>query len=363
MLKFKQKRLLGGLLALALLTLVVSSSPVKAEGEDHVTFSEVMYDLPGGDQNREWLEIYNFGESEIQLNAENWRFNDGSNHTLRLVQGDWNLEPGEAVVLTSNDQTFLAEHENFEGTVIDTVMSLNNAGATLRLSANSGQSFFTTLSYESGWGAGGNNKTLEKIELAGNNERENWKEAEVDGGTPGAVETPEEEEEPEVFEQHLVLRAGWNYITSYVVPEDDSFQNIMQPLIDRGIYDYAKDAHGRIFMPGRINQINTWQAGEAYQIRIRRSGELVIRGTSIIDDAVSLTEGWNYVGYLLADQKPVESLLACLPENSVEAVKNQAGKFYWPNYPYKNFDYFLPGQGYLINMRQAVDLDWSCLAD
>ncbi|MDP2586632.1 MAG: lamin tail domain-containing protein, partial [Candidatus Komeilibacteria bacterium] len=314
------------------------------------------------DNNREWLEIYNSGNEAIELNAESWRFNDGSNHTLRLVQGDWNLEPGEAAVLTSNDQTFLAEHENFEGTIIDTVMGLNNAGATLQLSADGGQSFFTSLSYESAWGAGGNGKTLEKIELAGNNERENWREDEVDGGTPGYVEVPEQEE-LEVFEQRLVLRAGWNYITSYVAPEDDSFQNIMQPLIDRGIYDYAKDAHGRIFMPGRINQINTWQAGEAYQIRIRRSGELIIRGTAVIEPTVSLTEGWNYTGYLLADQKPLGSLLTCLPENSVEAIKNQSGQFYWPDYPYKNFDYFLPGQGYLIKMRQAADLDWTCLAD
>lgn len=362
MLSNKRKRFIGGMLALALLVPIIKVAPVAAEGEENVTFSEVMYDLPGGDNNREWLEIYNFGDEAMELNSEDWRFNDGSNHALRLIQGDWNLEPGEAAILTSNDQTFLAEHENFNGTVIDTVMSLNNAGATLQLSANGGRSFFTSLSYESGWGAGGNGRTLEKADPAGANERDNWRESAVDGGTPGAAPEPEEEEQ-EVFEQRLALRAGWNYVASYVAPEDNSFENIMRPLIDRGIFDYAKDAAGRIFVPRRINQIGTWQAGEAYQIKIRRSGELIIRGASIIEPRVSLSEGWNYIGYLLADQKPVESLLVCLSENSVAMVKNQAGKFFLPDYPFKNFDFFLPGQGYLIKMSQAADLDWSCLAD
>lgn len=355
----KKQKFFRPAVMLLLLGFLISGAAikVKADGEAAITFSEIMYDLPGGDNNREWVEIYNYGQEAIELNANAWRFNDGSNHTLRLVQGDWTLEPAEAAILTADDQTFLSEHQDFNGAVFDTAMSLNNNGGTIILSV--GGQIVSEVDYSVNWGAGGNGKTLAKIQPAGANEADNWAESATDGGTPGIVELPEEE--PQIIEQSIALRAGWNFVASYVVPEDDSFQNILQPLIDRGIFDYAKDASGRIFVPGRINQINTWQAGQAYQIKIRRSGELVIRGTETVSPQVRLAAGWNYVGYLLNEGRPVESLLACLPENSLEWVKNQRGNFYWAQANFKNFQNFFPGQGYLIKVNQDVDLDWTCL--
>ncbi|MDO8784614.1 MAG: lamin tail domain-containing protein [Syntrophales bacterium] len=363
MLKQKQKSLVASILVLALVLPLAKAVPVLAEGEENITFSEVMYDLPGGDNNREWVEIYNTGEQAVELSSDTWRFNDGANHALRLVQGDWNLEPGEAVVVTSNDQTILAEHQNYEGTVIDTVMGLNNASATLSLSVDNGQNFFTSLSYQSEWGGAGNGKTLEKIDPAEANEQANWQESQVDGGTPGAVEVPEEEEEErELLEQTIVLSAGWNIVSSYIIPEDNNIDSVLASLIEANVLESVKDQQGRFNVPGRIHQIQNWNSDEAYQVRVSRPISLIISGYERISPQIELSAGWNLVAYPFSRQYEVRSLTnQCLSAGELGIVKNNYGQFYVPAFNFSNILGFLPGQGYFMKVTQDAVLDWSCL--
>ncbi|MDZ4221862.1 MAG: lamin tail domain-containing protein, partial [Patescibacteria group bacterium] len=151
--------------------------------------SEVMYDLPGGDNNREWLEIYNSGNEAIELNAESWRFNDGSNHTLTLTQGSLAIPAGGYAILASDAQTFLDSHAGFTGTVIDTVMSLNNTSDTLKLSSDKGESFFSDTTYENTQGADGDGNSLQFLDGA-------WIAASETPGASSSAGAPAEEEAP-----------------------------------------------------------------------------------------------------------------------------------------------------------------------
>lgn len=163
---------------------------VKAAASD-IVFTEIMYDLPGSDTGHEWVEIYNMGSGPVTIvegsGNDSWRFNDGSNHILTLVQGNLVLQPGGVAVLTSTSTTFLADHPSFLGTLINTVMSLNNTSDTLKLSADKGATFFGEITYQNTWGGNGDGKSLEKINLTGSNELTNWRASAADGGTPGVV--------------------------------------------------------------------------------------------------------------------------------------------------------------------------------
>jgi len=170
-----------------------------------IVFSEIMYNPSGSDSKKEWVEIYNSGAESIIIiegsGNDSWRFNDGSNHTLTLMQGSLTIPTGGFAILASDGATFLAEHTGYVGTVIDTVMSLNNTSDTIKLSSDKGESFFGSVTYENSWGADGDGKTLEKISLSGANDISNWQISSAPEGSPGeasgAEEIPEEEESAE----------------------------------------------------------------------------------------------------------------------------------------------------------------------
>ena len=160
-----------------------------------LVINEIMYDLEGSDtingKSREWMEIYNNSGHEIILTggSSGWRFSDGSNHLLNepAAQGYMAIPAGGYAILAGDAATFLIDHSGFGGTVIDTVMSLKNTSATLKISAPDG-TIIDEVTYNSSWGANGNGKTLErKSASGGSNDAANWSFSSVDGGTPGAV--------------------------------------------------------------------------------------------------------------------------------------------------------------------------------
>ena len=155
----------------------------------NVVINEIMYNLPGTDSKHEWIEILNTSDAEIDLTG--WKFNDGSNHILNEPpknggQGLLRISAGEYVILTEDAATFLTDYPGFSGTVIDTVMSLNNTSATLKI-LNSENNEIDLITYENIWGADGDGKTLEKINPQGTNTQNNWQISVSNEGTPGIL--------------------------------------------------------------------------------------------------------------------------------------------------------------------------------
>lgn len=158
-----------------------------------MVISEIMYDLDGSDSGREWIEVYNAGSEAVEVlagsGANTWRFFDGSNHILNLVNGTSTIAVSEYFIIASDAQNFLTEHPGFALAVFDTVMSLGNSSSTVALSFDGGQSQGISSDYDSAWGANGNGKTLEKINLTQESAVSNWQESFVLGGTPSVVKS------------------------------------------------------------------------------------------------------------------------------------------------------------------------------
>ena len=147
-----------------------------------IVFTEIAYDLKGADDGREWVEIYNVSAGEIDITG--WKFNDGDNHLLNVPpknggRGAMIIPPGGYAVLADDAAVFLNNHPGFSGTVIDTVMSLNNTVGTLTLFDKDGAAI-DIASYQKESGANGNGLTLEKV-------GQTWRESVSDGGTPGSA--------------------------------------------------------------------------------------------------------------------------------------------------------------------------------
>lgn len=129
-----------------------------------VEISEIMYDLEGADSGREWVEIFNNSESEVDL--KDWKFNDGSNHILNdppknSGKGSLIIPARGYAIFADNAETFFSEHISYNGILIDTVMSLNNTAATLKLFNKEGTEI-NSVNYNNASGASGDGNSLQK---------------------------------------------------------------------------------------------------------------------------------------------------------------------------------------------------------
>ena len=149
----------------------------------NIVITEVMYNPAsdqGADASAEWIEIYNNG------NLENL-----SSYTLDGKQLIGSINSDEYLIIAKNIQGFESYYgnndsiwNNLDGSynVIESSFSLVNTEDTIDLS---NEDFSEILTYSSIWGANGNGFTLQKIDVDKGNDRENWNESSVYGGTPG----------------------------------------------------------------------------------------------------------------------------------------------------------------------------------
>ncbi|MEA2053145.1 MAG: PEGA domain-containing protein [Euryarchaeota archaeon] len=144
----------------------------------HVNINEIMYNLPGLDRNREWIELFN-GAPEA-INVTGWTFFENSPDSYYLFtrgKGSMVIPSGGYAIIAADVTTFLNEHPACNCTVIESGFWLSNTRDSIALK-DASSAIIDAVSYHNSWGAAGNGKTLE-LNLTGG-----WEESLVDGGTP-----------------------------------------------------------------------------------------------------------------------------------------------------------------------------------
>jgi|GEM_PF-1181372 len=134
-----------------------------------LTINEIMYNPSteqGDDAYLEWIELYNEGDSEIDLT--NWKI-DNYNFD------DYNLSPQEYVIVARNKDRFTLYYNHSNCTVLDGYFSLSNTADSINLSDGTAE---IIVDYNSSTGADGNGHTLENYE--------GFYESLCINGTPGA---------------------------------------------------------------------------------------------------------------------------------------------------------------------------------
>ncbi|MCK4918275.1 MAG: PKD domain-containing protein [Candidatus Pacebacteria bacterium] len=132
-----------------------------------IEMTEIMYDLEiGSDAGREWIEIYNSGTEDIDI-GELKLYEAEINHKIKPIieGGNTILAGGDYAILLDNYEKFKEDYPNFSGLVLDTVFSLKNTGELLIL-RDSELVDINSVNYLSDWGAGGDGKSLQKINNA-----------------------------------------------------------------------------------------------------------------------------------------------------------------------------------------------------
>lgn len=123
--------------------------------------TEVMYDVEGTDTDREWIEIYNNEDVAVDVSTHKL-FEANTNHSLEVVQGDKNLQIGGYAVIVQNKDKFKTDWPNFTGPIFDSSFSLSNDGEVISIK-DKDLNIISELNYNSGMGASGDGKSLQKI--------------------------------------------------------------------------------------------------------------------------------------------------------------------------------------------------------
>ena len=123
-----------------------------------VQVTEIMYNAPGSDTGREWVEVSNTGATPVDLSG--WKlFEAGVNHALSLTSGTTTLLSGATAVIANNTEKFLVDYPQYAGTLFKSSFSLSNTGEALALKDKSLVAE-DSVSYSSGMGADGDGNSL-----------------------------------------------------------------------------------------------------------------------------------------------------------------------------------------------------------
>ena len=69
---------------------------------------------------------------------------------------------------------------------------------------------------------------------------------------------------------------------------------------------------------------------------------------------VSLSDGWNIIGFTQVEPMEVSVSIAAISED-VELIKDNDGNAYWPAYGFNGIGNFIPGMGYQMKLNTDVD--------
>lgn len=155
-----------------------------------VAINEINYNPPQGgasERRNEWIELYNYGESEIDLTG--WTISDSANtDNLETGDGTMTISAGGYAIITANDTEVYDNYTVAESAirlqVDDTTIGngLGDNGDTITITDADGNNV-DSVTYDEDWGGYGDGDTIERKDAeSAPSEPSNW-EASSETGT------------------------------------------------------------------------------------------------------------------------------------------------------------------------------------
>jgi hypothetical protein len=183
-----------------------------------------------------------------------------------------------------------------------------------------------------------------------------WRIRAVNVGGPGLWSEPYSFTTKEYIIHELALSAGWNLISTYVVPAEPDIEVLFGTVKDD--IEIVKDNLGNVYIPAfEINMIGDWKYKEAYSVYTKKAFIFEIIGLPVIpsEHPINLSAGWNMIAYLRNNPMDIEIALADLNANdNLVIAKDNLGNVYLPAFEINTIGNMLPGQGYQIYIIQAA---------
>ncbi|MBN1633376.1 MAG: lamin tail domain-containing protein [Ignavibacteria bacterium] len=139
-----------------------------------VVINEVMYSPAS--PNKEWFEIYNTGNTTINLQNWKWRDAAAGNPIRTITSQSITLDANTYAIICDDSTNLKQAFPGITGLIIQSIgwNALNNTGNENIVLYNSAGQTIDSLTYTNSWG-GGSNISLERVDaLAPTNSQSNW---------------------------------------------------------------------------------------------------------------------------------------------------------------------------------------------
>ena len=154
--------------------------------------------------------------------------------------------------------------------------------------------------------------------------------------------------------QNIDLSDGWSLFSTYIIPQIDSLDELLLPIVDN--IEIVKDFEGAAYIPDyNFNGIGTISIGQGYQSKLYTSSSIDVCGEYASPELtpISLTEGWNMIGYLRLDPAPADLVLGEIAVNgNLIIAKDYLGLAYLPDWNFNAIGNMKATQGYQIKVSQ-----------
>lgn len=157
--------------------------------------------------------------------------------------------------------------------------------------------------------------------------------------------------------QEFIYGSGWNSLSSYLIPENTSFNAIFANNQNEVVL--IQDADGKFFQPGNpANTLSQWDSQTGYMIKIAENTTFSINGTPVTFAQLNLTAGWNQIP-VLSHLPVLISEIIISPSGSIEVIKEIAGlRLWWPERNISSLDTMIPGKSYLIKLKNDATIEF-----
>ena len=157
-------------------------------------------------------------------------------------------------------------------------------------------------------------------------------------------------------QQTLTFEAGWNRVSTYIVPDEADMETLFADIVD--VLSIVKNGDGGVYWPEfGVNQIGDWDSTQGYQVHVTETVTLTIQGAQLRAASIALDAGWTDIPFLRTEPMAIETALASLGDTIV-IVKNNHGQVYWPEFGVNGIGQMQPGQGYQIYLSAPATLTY-----
>ena len=150
--------------------------------------------------------------------------------------------------------------------------------------------------------------------------------------------------------QSITITSGWSIFSTYIIPADANVISVLAPIVADVII--AKDYLGSAYLPEwDFNGIGDLTVGQAYQIKTTSATSMELSGSYAApeNNPITLTAGWNMIGYLRTEPANAQGVFEVINSTgNLIIAKDYLGSAYLPEWDFNGIGEMEPGKGYQI---------------
>lgn len=154
-----------------------------------------------------------------------------------------------------------------------------------------------------------------------------------------------------ILQQHEIeFQAGWSGFSSFVVPLNPEFSNLMNPVFDNLVV--AKTI-SKVYWPEfGINTIGNFDVRQGYMVKMAEPATLSVVGVKSQDKTLQLATGWNMISVISDEEVPYQELTSQIGNNLIIVTEVAGSQILWPSAGIYSLNAMFPGKSYLIKVSE-----------